>query len=121
MGVIKYTFQIIPNKTSEVVATHISSFIPSTKNTLLLINEEDEGAISNELVANDRVKLLAINQEMVKLIKYVKHNKTVDSPPVVKNPISIDSILNLPLTSEQLPSSTPLSITQTFTDHLPET
>ena len=81
------------------MASHISSFIPSTGNPLLPINEADEGDISGKLYANDQTETLAIDQEMTDLIDSVEPNEPVDSPPVVENTMPIGSIQNLPSTS----------------------
>ena len=122
MGVIKSTFQRNPDETSKIMAAHISSFIPSTKNPLLLINEEYKGTISDELVENDQVELLALNQEMIEHTESVEDNEPVESPELVDNHVLTDSILSLlPSSSYQpqnqpLPSPTPLS-----TVPLPET
>ena len=69
------------------MAAQTSSFIPSIENPLLLMNEEDEGTISDELLENDQVEVLALNQEMVDHIESVEPNEPIKSPPVVENPL----------------------------------
>ena len=67
-------------------------------NSLLSINEGEEGTIPNEPVTNDQDELLAIDQGMADLLGFVEHNELFDSPPVVEDLMPTDSHPSTPST-----------------------
>ena len=76
VGVIKSSFVRNPNKSSQVVATQISSFIPSTKNIPPLVNEVDKGLV--DLDTNYQLETLEIDQDIDNLLESEEINNPFD-------------------------------------------
>ena len=86
LGHIKFTFQRNPDKTNEIVAQQISSFILQSIENPPLHNpndEEYEHANYEDLVEFDQVESLAPNQEMVENIESVEASEIVEIPEMV--------------------------------------
>ena len=104
MGVIKSSFIRNLDKSSQVVVTHISSFIPSTETHPLLVNEANESAI--DIHTNHQIETLTTDQEIDNLLNSEETDNRVDSQPEVKNIMLIGTLSTTPSTPKYPPAPT---------------